>query len=87
MSDPGCEHCDKEYPIEEMGMMGDCWICQPCIDEWRGIFNACDHRWEPHVDVMGDDGQCCTKCNGFVANENFPALFGKPAPEMMRDDR
>jgi uncharacterized Zn ribbon protein len=76
----GCEHCDKEYSIEDMTMMGEFLLCPPCVDEWQGVFNVCKHEWEPEIDEMGDDGQYCTKCCGFVRNGDFPILFGKPAP-------
>jgi hypothetical protein len=72
-----CEHCSKELPVETMEIMDDCWFCSGCTAEWRAIFDACEHRWEPHVDQMGDEGQYCTRCMGFVCNEDMPVLFPK----------
>lgn len=81
-----CEHCGKEFPIEDMMMMGDSgFFCECCYAEWKVIFDSCNHQWEPQVDEMGDDGQYCTRCSGFVVNESFPDLFGKPAPEPPSD--
>ena len=75
-----CEHCAEEFPVGDMEMMGMCWVCQRCVAEWRTVFEACEHEWEPETDAMGDAGQYCSKCCSFVANEHFPHLFGKPAP-------
>lgn len=67
-----CEHCDKEFPIETMTSMEDCWFCEGCMGEWRARFDACEHQWnaEPYVSTMGDVGKICDRCNGFVANED-----------------
>lgn len=76
MADPidlqGCEHCEKEFPIEEMTMQEDVWICQGCYAEWKQHFDRCEHSWSPHVSTMGDDGQYCERCCGFVRNEDLP---------------
>lgn len=71
-----CEHCDKEFPIETMTTMEDCWFCEGCVAEWRKVFAACEHEWnpEPYVGVMGDEGRVCNRCSGFVANEDAIAL-------------
>ena len=74
-----CEFCSKEYPIEDCMSMEDSWICQPCYAAWKAEFDACNHEWEPHMDSMGDAGQYCTRCSGFVSDEDMPAMF--PAPE------
>jgi hypothetical protein len=71
-----CERCSKERPIETMTIMEDCWFCQECVDAFQKQFDACDHSWEPHTDVMGDAGQYCSKCTGFVRDEDMPVLFG-----------
>lgn len=75
----GCEHCSKEFPIEQMSRHEDVWICQECDAAFREHFKTCEHDWEPHVDAMGDDGQCCKKCSGFVRNEDF-GLLGLASP-------
>lgn len=80
----GCEACGTEHPIEDMHMMEDCWFCTKCTEEWRAGFAVCDHTWEPHVSTMGDEGQYCTKCAGFVANEDFASLGLTPPPESQR---
>jgi hypothetical protein len=58
-------------------MMEDCWYCPKCVAEWQAEFDACQHDWEPHVSVMGDDGQYCKNCSGFVANEDWQTIFGE----------
>jgi hypothetical protein len=63
----GCERCAAELPIERMSMMDDCWFCPSCVADFRKQFDACEHQWEPHTDTMGDEGQYCSKCCGFVA--------------------
>lgn len=70
----GCERCDKENPIQTMTMMDDCWFCQECVTDFQKHFDACDHKWSPHVDCMGDDGQYCERCSGFVRNEDMPLV-------------
>ncbi len=66
-----CEQCDKEFTIETMTSMEDCWFCEGCVAEWRKVFESCEHRWnpQPYVGVMGDEGKICDRCSGFVANE------------------
>jgi hypothetical protein len=59
--------------------MGDGWFCEDCYAEFKTHFDACDHKWTPDIDDMGDDGQYCEKCSGFVRNEDFPSLFGRAA--------
>jgi hypothetical protein len=61
----GCEHCLKEFPIETMLSMSDCWYCQGCYDEWKKEFDACDHDWVPEESEFGEPGRHCDKCNGF----------------------
>jgi len=75
-----CEHCNKEVPLEDMTRQSDGWFCEDCYAEFKANFDACDHLWSPDVDDMGDEGQYCPKCCGFVADGNFESLFGKPAP-------
>ena len=65
-----CEHCNKQFPIEMMTSMEDCWFCQGCVEEWRKEFDACAHDWSPHVSTMGEEGRICSRCNGFVAGED-----------------
>lgn len=67
----GCERCQKENPIETMTMMDDCWFCQACTSEFQAAFASCEHNWSPHVDQMGDAGQYCERCTGFVRNEDL----------------
>jgi hypothetical protein len=76
----GCEHCSKEFPLEEMTRQADGWFCEGCYAEFKKHFDACDHIWEPEIDDMGDEGQYCAKCCGFVCDGNFEALFGKAPP-------
>jgi hypothetical protein len=66
----GCEHCQKEFPIEEMTMMPDCWICQSCYDGWKQHHDKCQHSFVPHV-ADGDEGQYCERCCGFVRTGDF----------------
>lgn len=75
-----CEHCTKEHPIETMTLMEDCWFCHDCTEDFQKHFDACEHQWSPYVDQMGDPGQVCERCSGFVRNDDFPPLFGRPAP-------
>lgn len=75
-----CEHCSKGANIETMTLMESCWFCADCTADFQKTFDACDHEWSPHTDEMGDPGQVCGCCTGFVRNEDFPSLFGKPAP-------
>lgn len=72
-----CEACGKESPIEECTMMEDCWFCAACAAEWQAEFDACEHEWTPHISVMGEEGRCCTRCCGFVANEDWKAVVGE----------
>lgn len=76
----GCEHCGNSFPIETMRLMEDCWFCEKCTDDFQNHFDSCDHKWSPYVDQMGDPGQVCERCTGFVRDEDFPLLFGQPAP-------
>jgi hypothetical protein len=75
----GCEHCGKDHNLETMRMMSDCWFCEDCTADFQKHFDACSHKWSPHVDEMGDPGQYCEHCSGFVRDEDFPALFGESA--------
>lgn len=63
-----CEHCQKEYPIEQVHTMEGCWICDGCYAEWKAEFDACDHDWAPDHDEFGEPGKACRKCSGFVAD-------------------
>lgn len=76
----GCEHCSKEFPLETMRMMEDCWFCEACTNEFQEAFDTCKHKWSPYTDTMGDPGQVCEKCSGFVNDDDFPLLFGVAAP-------
>lgn len=64
-----CEHCSKEFPIETMTSMEDCWFCEVCVAAWQKEFDACDHQWTPHTNSMSEPGRICERCNGFVAAE------------------
>lgn len=78
-----CEHCDKEFPIETMTSMEDCWFCEKCVVDWQDCFDRCEHRWsaEPHHGAMGDVGRVCERCSGFVSDEDAPLLgIEFPAP-------
>lgn len=61
----GCEHCGKEFPVETCHMMSDVWICDGCYKDWKKIFDACQHEWEPEESEFGEPGQYCHKCCGF----------------------
>lgn len=73
-----CERCSKEHPIETMRMMDDCWFCAACVSDFDKTFAACRHEWEPHADSMGDAGQYCTRCTGFVCNEDMHLFARNP---------
>lgn len=72
-----CEHCSKDFPIESMRMMSECWFCEACTDDFHKHFETCDHKWSPHTDEHGDAGKYCENCSGFVRNEDFRYI---PAP-------
>lgn len=74
-----CEHCDKDFPIEQTTIMDDCWFCLGCVAEFQKQFSACSHQWEPHTDSMGDAGQYCTNCSGFVRNVDMQ-FIAQPKP-------
>jgi hypothetical protein len=73
-----CEHCGNELPIQTMRMMSDCWFCELCAADFQKQFDACDHKWSPLTDEMGDPGQYCKRCSGFVRDEDFTTLFPSP---------
>jgi hypothetical protein len=75
-----CEHCEKDFPIEQQVDHIDVSFCTGCDAEWRKEFAACQHDWRPSHDDHGEPGQYCRNCTGFVLDEMFPDLFGKPAP-------
>jgi hypothetical protein len=75
-----CERCSKETSLESMSMMEDCWFCADCTADFQKHFDACDHKWSPHVGSMGDPGQYCERCTGFVADEDFATLFPALCP-------
>jgi hypothetical protein len=75
----GCEHCGKSFPFEQCHRMDDCWICDACYSEWKKVFDACEHDWEPHVNEYGEDGRYCKKCAGVVVDET-EAVSTAPAP-------
>lgn len=77
----GCEHCNQEKNLELMVRMGDGWFCEDCYADFKTHFDACDHKWSPDVDDMGDEGQYCEKCSGFVRDEDFLAMFGTSTPK------
>lgn len=68
----GCEHCDKEFPLEDAARTADgCYLCPECQAEWAAIFAACAHDWDPAPahDEHGEEGRYCRSCHGFVVNE------------------
>jgi len=69
-----CEHCLQYAQIETMTHMSEAWFCQPCVENWKATFDACDHQWSPWVDEYGDQGQFCERCTGFVRNEDMADL-------------
>jgi hypothetical protein len=75
----GCEHCGKETDISKMHSMADCWFCSDCLEHWQKCFDTCEHKWSPHTDSMGDHGQVCENCSGFVFDQHFDDLFGPGA--------
>jgi hypothetical protein len=77
-----CEHCSKDANIETMTLMDGGWFCAECTADFQKHFAACDHRWSPHTDEMGDPGQYCEHCTGFVRDEDFQALFDRPPPSL-----
>jgi hypothetical protein len=74
----GCEHCSKEFPIEDMTMMGDCWFCADCYADWKKTFDACEHKWEPDQDEFGEPGKYCEKCHGFGGPSLLPLSRRSP---------
>lgn len=66
-----CEACRSEHPIQTMTLMEGCWFCEACDGKFREAFATCDHKWSPHTDEMGDLGQYCERCTGFVRNEDM----------------
>jgi hypothetical protein len=70
-----CESCEKEHPLDKMRMMEDCWFCEDCTNGFHSVFQVCDHKWSPYRRAMGDIGQYCDRCCGFVRDEDFPLLF------------
>lgn len=54
---------EAEYVCEDDGP----W-CGKCVAEWRVIFAACEHQWEPHEGDHGI-GSWCTSCGGFRYDE------------------
>lgn len=69
-----CEDCSKDHDVTTMTIMEGCWFCKPCTDDFQAAFDACTHKWSPHTNEMGDQGQYCERCTGFVADEDFPQL-------------
>lgn len=67
-----CEACESEHPIEQMTMMEDCWFCPACVAAFKNDFDACAHRWAPHINTMGESGWYCERCSGFVNDDYFP---------------
>lgn len=76
-----CEHCDAEFSWElAEGTDDGCWICPACRKKFDDGFRACSHEWEPHVSSHGEPAQYCGRCAGMVCDEDFPRMFGMPAP-------
>jgi hypothetical protein len=61
----GRENCKKEFTIEQMTMMVDCWHCAGCYAEWKAIFDTCEREWESGRSEHGESGRYCLKCAGF----------------------
>jgi hypothetical protein len=76
----GCECCGEEKNMQTMERMADGRICLDCYVGFKTNFDACDHEWRPDIDDMGDHGQCCLKCSGFVCDDSFAELFGTAPP-------
>jgi hypothetical protein len=62
--DQGCEHCGKDFPIEDCHMMEDIWICDGCYREWKAIFDTCNHEWDSHTNQYGEPARYCHRCCG-----------------------
>ena len=77
----GCEACQNETPVETATIMEDCWYCPACVRLFQEAFRTCEHEWQPHVDVMGEAGRYCTRCAGFVRDEDFSDMFPAPTKE------
>lgn len=72
-----CWWCNASVPVEEAfsELEGD-WVCAKCRAEWVEHFQSCDHAWEPYIEPnYGDEGQYCTRCGGFVRNEDMPHVM------------
>lgn len=89
MSEPidlqGCEHCGKEFPIEQCTMMVDCWYCESCCAEWRAIFDSCEHDWRDDYQD-GEKGVLCRKCNGFMPDFEMTTPGGKASAAIKFED-
>lgn len=70
----GCERCSKEFPLEQMTMQEDCWICEGCYADFKKHFDACEHQWEPHINSYGEPSQYCPKCIGLVRDDDLGLL-------------
>lgn len=75
-----CEHCGLLKPWDDVHMHEDCWLCTACEGEHRKGFEACEHKWEPHVTQMGDEAQYCPECSTAVSNEDFRTVVGIEPP-------
>jgi hypothetical protein len=64
-----CEHCGKDFDIEDCHMMGDCWFCDGCYKDWKQTFDSCTHEWEPEESEFGEPGRYCHKCCGFELDQ------------------
>ena len=72
-----CWWCNASVPVAEAfsELEGD-WVCAKCRAEWVEHFQSCDHAWEPYIEPnYGDEGQYCTRCSGFVRNEDMPHVM------------
>lgn len=75
-----CEVCDADADVEACTIMSEGgWLCPKCQAGARESFRTCDHQWIAD-NRDGDEGRFCQRCSHFVALEDFPVLFGRPAP-------
>lgn len=71
----GCEQCGKQVPIEDAIPTADgCYLCAGCDQNWRALFDACQHQWKPRTNEWGESAAVCGRCSGTVALEDFPSL-------------
>lgn len=76
-----CEICGAEADLDAMTPCGDGGrMCPKCAASAAEAFAACDHEWRADHDDFGDPSHFCMRCSHMVCDEDFPAMFGQPAP-------